>query len=85
VADEAKEAIGTFRELLELEDLLVPPSLPGYHGNTAFYTELLLWECKMTDIPPPPPESPIIIILSIAAAGAVLTAIGFVVYHVWGT
>ena len=26
--DEAREAIGAFRELLELEDLLVPPSLP---------------------------------------------------------
>jgi hypothetical protein len=36
----------------------------------------------MTDIPPPPPETPIIVILLVALAGALFTAIGYVVQRV---
>jgi len=36
----------------------------------------------MTDIPPPPPETPIILILLVALAGALFTAIGYVVQRV---
>jgi len=38
----------------------------------------------MTDIPPPPPVAPIILFLFAALAGAVLTALGYVVHRaVW--
>jgi hypothetical protein len=39
---------------------------------------------NLTDIPPPPPETPIILLLFAALAGAVLTAVGYVVHGtVW--
>jgi uncharacterized membrane protein YphA (DoxX/SURF4 family) len=34
---------------------------------------------NLTDIPPPPPETPIILLVFAALAGAVLTAVGYVV------
>jgi hypothetical protein len=38
----------------------------------------------MTDIPPPPPATPIIVFFLAALAGAVLTALGYVVQRaVW--
>jgi hypothetical protein len=36
----------------------------------------------MTDIPPPPPETPAILILLVALAGALFTAVGYVVQRV---
>ena len=36
----------------------------------------------MTDVPPPPPETPIILILLVALAGALFTAIGYLVQRV---
>jgi hypothetical protein len=36
----------------------------------------------MTDIPPPPPKTPIILFLFAGLAGAILTAVGYVVDRV---
>ena len=44
----------------------------------------LIRERTMTDIPPPPPATPIIVFFLAALAGAVLTALGYVVQRaVW--
>jgi hypothetical protein len=36
----------------------------------------------VTDIPPPPPETPIILFLLAGLAGAILTALGYIVHRV---